>query len=549
MNDLPKRIRPYLGLLLALAAGLGLRLVNISAEPYWGDEILSLDIATFSSSFSDMLRYVATVEFHPPLYYLILRPWTAIFGTAEAATRAISVIGGLGTITAAYVGGRVLFRSVFGATVAAMLVAVLPLQVEFGQEARPYALLACMATIGMVSLWIGLRRRSIAALAVYVVSMLAAVYLHYSAFFVVFGTATWWIIELCRDAGREREASLLRWTAVHGMMFLGFFPWLEPLFYKLSLSSFTFFGRERYASPYRPVGYVGQMIDMVVYTTKAGGYLLLEHVVQSLAKVSVLAASFAAVRSLGPSPMRDRNSDAWAATYVAWMAAIPAIAFLVSPLSIAYAPIWTRHILFLSVPIALLIGFIASRIPRRAAWALLAITAVSLITPLAAILGNDAEWDHYHNIAPAGSYIAEHAKEGDLVIVGHSSVRTDLAHYLPDEIPVVSLLPIPDYGNDVFSDRHRLGVLENEGQVRGGLLNAMDTAVMIGDGLGTGVTAETVVQEKLRRLIDGSGAARVWLYSFSKNDIFVHEWFREQGWRRAFWGIEGVFALDLYSND
>src|SRR5688572_8908878 len=92
-----------------LLVGLLLRLCNIAAEPYWGDEILSLDITTHFSSIGEMLRYLSVVEFHPPLYYILLFPWVRVFGTSEAATRGLSLLFSVASLPLVYAFAKALF--------------------------------------------------------------------------------------------------------------------------------------------------------------------------------------------------------------------------------------------------------------------------------------------------------------------------------------------------------------------------------------------------------------------------------------------------------
>jgi len=50
-----------LGLILFLA--LILRLINLGAEPYWGDEVLSLDIVRhYHNNLAEMIRYIREIE-------------------------------------------------------------------------------------------------------------------------------------------------------------------------------------------------------------------------------------------------------------------------------------------------------------------------------------------------------------------------------------------------------------------------------------------------------------------------------------------------------
>ena len=90
-----------------IVVGALLRLINIAAEPYWVDEVLSIDIVTHFPTYGEMFRYLREVEFHPPLYYAVLKSWVAAFGTSEAATRSLSLIFGIAVIPLTYALGNI----------------------------------------------------------------------------------------------------------------------------------------------------------------------------------------------------------------------------------------------------------------------------------------------------------------------------------------------------------------------------------------------------------------------------------------------------------
>jgi uncharacterized membrane protein len=69
-----------------------------------GDRSLSFDelFAAHAASLPvrDLLRLVSEHDAHPPLYYLLLKAWTAMFGSAEVNLRALSALIGLGLLWA-----------------------------------------------------------------------------------------------------------------------------------------------------------------------------------------------------------------------------------------------------------------------------------------------------------------------------------------------------------------------------------------------------------------------------------------------------------------
>ncbi len=98
---------------------------------------------------SDLLRFVSTVDHHPPLYYLLLHGWQRLLGDGAAMVRLPSALLGIAAIPVLYWAGRI-FVGRRAAMVAATLLAVSPFHVRYGQEARMYAL---MALLGALMLW------------------------------------------------------------------------------------------------------------------------------------------------------------------------------------------------------------------------------------------------------------------------------------------------------------------------------------------------------------------------------------------------------------
>ena len=119
---------------------------------------------------------------HPPLYLVTLRAWRALFGEGDWPAHAYSIVWSLGAIVLAFGAIReTLGRSL--ALAAALIMAVAPTQVYYGQEIRSYSMLTA---IGCGALWLmtrietrGPTRRLALALGVAPFAMLMV---HYFAF-------------------------------------------------------------------------------------------------------------------------------------------------------------------------------------------------------------------------------------------------------------------------------------------------------------------------------------------------------------------------------
>jgi mannosyltransferase len=131
-----------LGVWVVAAVGAALRWYEITAEGFWLDEVASLEFAV--RRYDSVLELVTTVPVtdpHPPLYYLLLRWWTGVFGTTEFGLRSMSLFFGVLTVLLTYLLTVKLFDNRGTGLVAASLVSVSMMHVYFGQEARMYTLL------------------------------------------------------------------------------------------------------------------------------------------------------------------------------------------------------------------------------------------------------------------------------------------------------------------------------------------------------------------------------------------------------------------------
>lgn len=251
------RSAPTLVLLLLITAlGLGLRLYRIGSEGLWIDEAFSIWLARHSVV--EMVDWVGEVDHHPPLYYLLLKGWTAVVGTSEGAARALSAVFGTLTIPALYLLGRTLVDARVG-LLAAMIVALSPFHVRFAQETRMYTLLTLFACLALHAFGRVQRRRGWQAhpggdgprgqtvgspgdsrwrsgfpWAVYVVATAGMLWTHNMSVFlpialnVVVGR-TWVMRRAGRhDSGLVRGAGrwLRKWAAVQGAVLLLWLPWL-----------------------------------------------------------------------------------------------------------------------------------------------------------------------------------------------------------------------------------------------------------------------------------------------------------------------------------
>jgi mannosyltransferase len=158
------------GLLTALA--LALRVTSLSRSLFT-DETYSLALA--QRGFGHMLA-LFLYEANGTLYSIALWPMIRIFGTSEAVLRVPAVIAGVASVPALWWAARALAGPRV-ALLAAGLLAINPMAVFYGQEARSYefVVLACCLAFGALTRGL-VRARSRRAWIGYVAAMTALAY-------------------------------------------------------------------------------------------------------------------------------------------------------------------------------------------------------------------------------------------------------------------------------------------------------------------------------------------------------------------------------------
>lgn len=135
-----------LGLVCILLLALILRTQQLEQISFWFDEACSWKISQFA--WPEMWDAISR-DAHPPLFYILLKGWMSLFGNSVVSARMLSVTFGVLTVAMSWVFMHVATGSQDGndsqrfraaPLMAALFVALSPLQVELSLEARPYAL-------------------------------------------------------------------------------------------------------------------------------------------------------------------------------------------------------------------------------------------------------------------------------------------------------------------------------------------------------------------------------------------------------------------------
>ncbi len=153
--------------LLLIALAFALTLHALAADSFWGDEILTASFA--SRSPAEVIRWTAS-DIHPPLYYLIAGTFTKLMiplGTTpdpglvtDWLWRFPSVIAVVLTVAVTYrLASRfTIYDLRFTPPIAALLLALSPIAIKYGQEARMHALFMALSALATLLLFRALDR-------------------------------------------------------------------------------------------------------------------------------------------------------------------------------------------------------------------------------------------------------------------------------------------------------------------------------------------------------------------------------------------------------
>jgi mannosyltransferase len=203
---------------LALLAGVGLRLVAPSA--LWLDEAQSVAIAR-----QDLGGLFAALrqDGAPPLYYLLLHGWTAVFGTGAFAVRGLSALFSVLSLLLVWVLGRRLGNRRV-ATALTLLLASSPFAVRYASETRMYSLVVLLVLLGAAAVSWAVRRPGPWPVLAVAASGAALLLTHYWAAHLLT------VVALLALAGlRRHRAAAGRVLAGLALSALLFLPWLPTL--------------------------------------------------------------------------------------------------------------------------------------------------------------------------------------------------------------------------------------------------------------------------------------------------------------------------------
>ncbi|MFB4317460.1 glycosyltransferase family 39 protein [Actinomadura sp. 21ATH] len=395
---LPVRLMP----LLPAVAALALSLAGIRGASFWLDE--SATVSMTGRSTADMLRVFDHLDLVHAPYYLIMRPWAALFGTGELALRLPSALAAGAAAAGVAVLGRRCHGPLAGLLAGLLYAGSVPVS-RYGQEARSYAMVAAAAVLASYLLARGVEkdvRRPWPWFCGYALAIVLGGLLNLNAVLLLPAHGITLAVARSRRAG-----TWVRWPVAAGAAVAALVP-------------FGLAARDQKVQ-----------VDWLPVPTWRTVRTLAEFLTGAPALVPpVLALAVAGA----VATRRGRGGLSLAALAVPWLLVPPAVLLVAS---LVTDPLFTfRYVLFCVPALALLAGAGLARLAalgRPAAGTALAVAVVAVLAVPSvpehrAIRRQDSRPD---DLRAAADIVRGHARDGDAIVYLAGIVRWDAAAY-PD---------------------------------------------------------------------------------------------------------------------
>ncbi len=432
--------------IVLLLVGFGLRLYQLDQFGFWQDEGLTPLRANYSVreilSNHVIIQEVVTNDTVPPFYFLLTYFSRQLWGESDFAYRFLPALFGVLTLPLIFQLGRRLGGAGVG-LVGMGLLAINPLHIWYGQEARMYTLATWLMLAASLALWQALARpdkKIIQPFILYLLFAGIAFATHYLSAFLIVGQGALWLWLLWR---RGQKKWIVGGTIAGILVILPFASVTIPRLFTGAETNYFYVPPWQIAQDLAHGYTVGVSLNLRQWWV---GWL--DAGVAGIALVGVWAAKAG----------KKRDSQLFLLIY---LLAIPVGVSLIAPLKPMYQGV--RHIFIGSPPYYLLIGLGVWTIWQK--WGGLP-AFLALILPIFGAFYSLNQLYHNPMLAKDDTralirYVETHAGENDAVVYNDAISLPTHAHYAHRaDVPAFAL---PQYPHP-FSDQteQQLSELANQ---------------------------------------------------------------------------------------
>jgi len=175
-------------LFIILLFGFAFRVHNLGAQSFWLDEAYTWGVVT-RTTWGDVWGAMLVVSDVSPLYYVLAKLITPLWGASEFGLRLVSAFFGWLAIAVTYRLGRAMFEDRVG-VLASAIIALSPFAIWYSQDARPYGLYLFLAALVLWGLHRAERGRGwkifiVASALLYLTHYVAALFAYAQAVYVL----------------------------------------------------------------------------------------------------------------------------------------------------------------------------------------------------------------------------------------------------------------------------------------------------------------------------------------------------------------------------
>lgn len=240
-------------------------------QSVWFDEAYSIMVA--KQPVAEIIR-LASLDTHPPLYYILLSGWGGVFGWGELALRSFSVLAMGGAVVFA----GLLLKRFFGMRITLIslpFVMFAPVLLRYGFEIRMYAL---ASLIGIAATYVLLRafdaRKSSQVWLLYGLYALLVALGMYTLYYTALLWAAHLVWLLWRGYSTKDPFIKAKWLWAYLVSFVLFLPWLPTFLNQInngalasisqSMTLDNLIGVVSFSFVYQPVWQLGPVMSLAI---------------------------------------------------------------------------------------------------------------------------------------------------------------------------------------------------------------------------------------------------------------------------------------------
>jgi mannosyltransferase len=229
----------WIALLALMLLALGSVAFSLPHSPFWADEAYTV-LAVRTASLDELLKTNLLNEETPPLYFMLLRGWSQLWGnSAEITLRLFSALAFAATVPlTGWLGMRLWNRQV--GLMAALLLACNPFLRYYSQEARAYALAVLFSLLLMLAAQAYVQQPGRGRWLTYVLAGTATFYTSYFGAFMLVGAGLFCSLPWLRPAWQAEPGArrmLIGVVAAQLAIVLLLLPWVPAVLFQMEAMS------------------------------------------------------------------------------------------------------------------------------------------------------------------------------------------------------------------------------------------------------------------------------------------------------------------------